>query len=435
MFPRIIISSDRSGSGKTLISSGLMMSLSKRFKVRGFKVGPDYIDLGYHKLATGSPSINLDLFIMGEEGVLRSLVKYSKGYDISVIEGVMGLYDGHNDEYSTFRLSEVTSTPIVLVIDCSAMGTTAAAVIHGLIHFGNAKIKGVIFNKISSEFHFNYCRSKVRDVKILGYIPRLSISVPSRHLGLFTVETNRRALDAIREISKSIDSNVDVDELINIASSAPDISINEQESLNERRDRERRKKTIAIAYDSAFSFYYQESLDLLSRNFDLKFFSPINNEKVEGADMIYLGGGYPELFVKELSSSLDTIKWIKNSVSSNVPLLAECGGLMYLSTYIRTQEGKFNMANLYDIGIGLGRLTIGYRYADALKDTFLAKAGDTIRGHEFHVSSPEYVNEKDFVLKHRNGKGINNGLDGVKINNSIASYLHVHLASLRGLSL
>ncbi|MCH1771831.1 MULTISPECIES: cobyrinate a,c-diamide synthase [Metallosphaera] len=426
MLPRVLVSADRSGTGKTLVTSGIMKALSKRMNVRGFKVGPDYIDTGYHKLATGRPSINLDLFMMGEEGVKKSLVKYSRGSDISVIEGVMGLYDGHGIEYSTYRLSQATQTPIILVLDCSSMGTTAAALIHGLKSFGNANIKGVIFNKIASEHHYSYCREKVTDVKVLGYIPRINLTVPSRHLGLFTIETYNKAMEAVEEMSRLVESFIDLDEIVNIASEAPDIQVDLEDDTTSKK-----KGIMAIAYDSAFSFYYQENLDILSKFYTIKLFSPINNETVDEADFIYLGGGYPELFPKELSESYSTIKWIRESVYSGIPVIAECGGLMYLSSYIRTKEGKFPMVSVYDIGISMGKLTLGYRMTDILEDIPLGRTGDIIRGHEFHTSSPEYVNEKRFTLKHRNGKGIQDGFDGVRVNNAIGSYLHAHLASLR----
>ncbi|BCS92022.1 cobyrinate a,c-diamide synthase [Metallosphaera javensis (ex Sakai et al. 2022)] len=426
MLPRVLISADRSGSGKTLVTAGIMKALSKRMRVSGFKTGPDYIDTGYHRIATGKPSINLDLFMMGEDGVLKSLVKYSRGSDISIIEGVMGLYDGHGIEYSTYRLSQVTRTPIILILDCSSMGATAAALIHGLKNFGNADIRGVIFNKIASESHYSYCKEKVVDAKVLGYIPRINFSVPSRHLGLFTVETYNKAMEAVEEMSKQVESFVDLDEIVDIANTASDIDVNLEEEVPSSK-----KGIVAVAYDSAFSFYYQENLDIIGKSYAIKLFSPIRNEKVDEADLIYLGGGYPELFPKELSESHSTINWIKRSVYTGIPIIAECGGLMYLSSYIKTKDGKFHMAGVYDIGISMNKLTLGYRVVDVLEDIPLGRAGDVIRGHEFHASSPDYVNEKRFTLKHRNGKGIEDGLDGVRVNNAIGSYLHVHLAGLR----
>ncbi len=245
------------------------------------------------------------------------------------------------------------------------------------------------------------------------------------------METYNQAIDAIRLISEQVESHVDLDEVVDIASSAPDIDFmeeNEEENRNPN-------KVAAIAYDSAFSFYYQENLDQIAKKYTIKLFSPINNEKVDGASLIYLGGGYPELFVKELSQSQVTMKWISNEVSRGTPLIAECGGLMYLSSYIKTKEGSFPMAKIYDIGISFDKLTLGYRIAETIQDSFFGVKGTLIRGHEFHTSSPEYVKENNFVFKYKNGRGILDGLDGARVNNSIASYLHVHFNGLRrGLS-
>jgi len=158
----IILSSDRSGSGKTLISSGIMMALSRRMRVAPFKVGPDYIDPGYHRLATGEWSANLDLWLMGEEEVRRAFVRYSRGKDVAIVEGVMGLYDGVGLKYSTYEVSEVLELPIVLIVNCSNVSSTASAIIHGLKTFRNARVVGVIFNMVGSEKHYNYCKRDSR---------------------------------------------------------------------------------------------------------------------------------------------------------------------------------------------------------------------------------------------------------------------------------
>ncbi|TRM81011.1 cobyrinic acid a,c-diamide synthase, partial [Sulfolobus sp. A20-N-F6] len=191
---RILIASDRSNSGKTLIASGIMRALSKKMKVRGFKAGPDFIDPGYHKIATGYPSINLDLWMMGEENVKKSLSKYMKGFDVGVIEGVMGLYDGIETSFSTYELAKVTKTPIILVINCSNISSTVGAIVKGLkLYRKDVDVKGVIFNKIGSQTHYNYCKRAIEDdVEVLGYIPYdKSLEVKSRHLGLLTIEDNK----------------------------------------------------------------------------------------------------------------------------------------------------------------------------------------------------------------------------------------------------
>ncbi|ARM75817.1 cobyrinate a,c-diamide synthase [Acidianus manzaensis] len=424
--PRIIIASDRSDSGKTTITAGIMRALSKKMKVRPFKAGPDFIDPGYHKIATKNPSINLDLYIMGKENVLKSLVKYSKNYDISVIEGVMGLYDGINLDYSTYQLSEVTKTPIILIINCENIGSTAGAIIQGLKIYGNAKIEGVIFNKIGSNTHYEYCKNSVKDIKVLGYIPfSKDLNIPSRHLGLFTVE-GYDPENVISITSKLVEQYVDLDSIIEIANNTDNININ----IDENNNNEKPNKIAAIAYDEAFSFYYYENIDRIKKSYNIEFFSPLSNEIVENADFIYLGGGYPELYLDNLEKSQNTKNWLNKMINNDIPVLAECGGLMYLSKTIENEQNKkFQMAGIFDIDIkSKGKLTIGYTELLALEDSFLANKGEKIRGHEFHVSYPIEVNEKKFVFKNMKGKGIKNGYDGVLSHNTLATYSHFHFS-------
>lgn len=428
--PRVIISSDRSDSGKTLISSGIMRALSKKLKVRAFKVGPDFIDPGYHRIATYNPSINLDLYMMGEENIKRSLVRYSKNFDISIIEGVMGLYDGIGIEYSTYQLSKITKTPIILILNCENLGSTAGAIIHGLKEYGNADIRGVIFNKIASNSHFEYCKSSVKNVKVLGYIPYMKeLIVPSRHLGLFTVEDYKNAENSISYIAKLVEEYVDLDSIIEIAKEAEDLEIEQGEINNNYEE----AKIAAIAYDQAFSFYYYENIERIKRKYKVIFFSPLNNEIVENPDFIYIGGGYPELYLDTLEKSERTKNWIYKMSNSGVPILAECGGLMYLSKSIVDAENrKYNMVGIFDIDIrAKGKLTIGYTELLALEDSILADRGERLRGHEFHISYPIEVNEKHFVFRNIRGKGIINGLDGVIIHNTLATYSHFHFSTIK----
>jgi cobyrinic acid a,c-diamide synthase len=422
--PRLLISSDRSDSGKTLITSGILKALSKRMRVRGFKAGPDFIDPGYHKLASGSPSINLDLFIMGKENVIKSLCKYSKDKDISVIEGVMGLYDGVETEYSTYKLSEDTRTPIVLVIDCYNVGSTVGAIVKGLVSYRNANVKGVILNRVASQTHFTYCRNSIEGVKVLGYIPfSKELSVPSRHLGLFTVESNREAEKAISKAAELVENYVDVDSLVEIAKESPEI-----ECPDDDHPQETSKKVAAIAYDEAFNFYYYENLDRISKRYELRFFSPLNGDVVEGADFIYIGGGYPELFVEELEKS-KTKEWVKRESERGKPILGECGGLMFLSSNLIKSGRKFKMAGVFDIDIEtLGKLTLGYTELLAVKDSFITDKGKLIRGHEFHVSYPVRVSEEEFAFENKRGKGILNGKDGVMSKNTLGTYTHFHFS-------
>ncbi len=418
---RVIISSDRSNSGKTLVSSGIMRALRKSMRVRPFKVGPDFIDPGYHRVASGEHSVNLDLWMMGSSGVRKYLSKYMKGYDIGIIEGVMGLYDGLEERYSTYELAVETGTPIVLVIDCSHMSSTVGAIVHGLREFRKAPVKGVILNRVASERHYRECAISLPEgVSALGYIPlKKDLEVSSRHLGLITVEDNSRAEITIEAMAEEVIKHVDLEELQRIASEAG--SLGEAEDLS---GPERVKGKAAIAYDSAFSFYYKQNIDLISKKFNLTFFSPLRDEVVEDADLIYLGGGYPELHLKQLESAVRTKGWIRKSLDRGRAIFGECGGLMYLSKSIMDDEREYDMVGIFDLRIkAKSKLTIGYTELEFLEENLLGNAGGSIRGQEFHVSEALEVNER-LIMRNRRGKGIRNGMDGVKVGNALATYSH-----------
>ena len=425
----ILVASDRSGSGKTIVTSVMAAALSRRFRVRAFKVGPDYIDPGYHKVATGLPSINLDLWLMGEVGVRETFCRYMRGVDLGIIEGVMGLYDGVEVGSSTFQVAKLLSTPIILVIDCSNISYTAGAIVKGMVDYGLSNVVGVIFNNIVSEGHYNSCRlSLPSGVVDLGYLPRdKELVVNERHLGLVTVEDYYKEVEElIKHGLELAEKYINLDLVYELAN-----PVNCSEGDDEDADGGK-LGVAAVAYDNAFLFYYRASLDLLSSLFNIRFFSPINNEVVDDADFIYIGGGYPELHLTELENSTDTASWIRRKSNSGTPILAECGGLMYLSRYIRSDR-EYRMVGLFDIGIvAKGRLTIGYTELEAVKDSFLAQSGVRIRGHEFHVSYAEYSNE-GYVFRNVKGRGIANGFDGVMVNNTLALYTHTYLPSIRGI--
>lgn len=429
---RILIASDRSNSGKTLIASGIMRALSKKMKVRGFKAGPDFIDPGYHKIATGYPSINLDLWMMGEENVKKSLSKYMKGFDVGVIEGVMGLYDGIETSFSTYELAKVTKTPIILVINCSNISSTVGAIVKGLkLYRKDVYVKGVIFNKIGSQTHYNYCKRAIEDdVEVLGYIPYdKSLEVKSRHLGLLTIEDNKEVSEIIGRIGEMVQQYIDLDKMLEIID---DEELNFGVADRDSRNTEPKQK-LAIAYDSAFSFYYAENLDILKKKYELEFFSPLNNETVSDVDAVYIGGGYPELHLRELENSSNTKAWLKRLSYDGIKIYAECGGLMYLSNnLIDENDNKYKMVGVFDIDIKTkDKLTIGYTELESISDNFLVPKDTIVRGHEFHVSKPLSVNERTFTFKVKIGRGLFNGFDGVRIHNTIASYSHLHFSNFQ----
>ena len=417
----IIISSNCSGGGKTTFTLGLMKLLkNKGYDVQGYKVGPDYIDSGFHSEITGKQSRNLDLHLMGEEGVKASFLRGSG--DFGVIEGVMGLYDGVSitEKGSTYSISKLLSdTPIVLVLTPKAQCTTLAAEINGIKNFKNANIIGVVFNAVNQKY-YELLKAVVEencDVKVLGYIPKDdSIKLESRHLGLVqSVEVNNM-VDKIERCAKLIEKNIDITYLLQ----------NSKEVKLEVKDRfhlDDRKINIAIAYDEAFRFYYKENLELLEEIGNVSYFSPIKDEKLpENIDFLYLGGGYPEVFKEKLAQNRSMRNSIKEALEKGLKCYAECGGLMYLTERIEDCEM-----------VGFFR---GYTYMTKSLQRFgysnVEIQGEkiNINCHEFHKSDVDIKEERIYNVTKESWNG--NTLKwncGYKKENTIAGYpLFISLA-------
>lgn len=414
----IIISSNCSGGGKTTFTLGLMKLLkNKGYDVQGYKVGPDYIDSGFHSEITGKQSRNLDLHLMGEEGVKASFLRGSG--DFGVIEGVMGLYDGVSitEKGSTYSISKLLSdTPIVLVLTPKAQCTTLAAEINGIKNFKNANIIGVVFNAVNQKY-YELLKAVVEencDVKVLGYIPKDdSIKLESRHLGLVqSVEVNNM-IDKIERGAKLIEKNIDITYLLQ----------NSKEVKLEVKDRfhlDDRKINIAIAYDEAFRFYYKENLELLEEIGNVSYFSPIKDEKLpENIDFLYLGGGYPEVFKEKLAQNRSMRNSIKEALEKGLKCYAECGGLMYLTERIEDCEM-----------VGFFR---GYTYMTKSLQRFgysnVEIQGEkiNINCHEFHKSDVDIKEERIYNVTKESWNG--NTLKwncGYKKENTIAGYPHIH---------
>ncbi len=422
--PRAVIAGVSSGVGKTMVSTGIMAALSKKYVVQPFKVGPDFIDITFHKLATGRPSINLDAWLMGSDGVISSFVRRASTADISIIEGVMGLFDGESSGNSTMRVARLLSSPVVLVLDCSAMGETAGAVVRGF----KDVVKGVVLNNTSSKPHCDMCRwgiEQLAGVRVLGCIPRNpAVTVPERHLGLRMA--HEVPPDLVKELAKLVEDNVDLDELIKITNESPEINA----APGDAGHMSATSSVAYIAFDSAFNFYYQENIDALERaGFRVRFFSPTSGD-VYGSDagLVIFGGGYPELFLDELAENQALMSALRRDSAAGLPIYAECGGLMYLSKYIDNGGKRVNMVGLFDVGIEMGkRLTLGYTVLEAARDSLIAARGGELRGHEFHYSSPSLLGPAEFAYIVRRGKGID-GFDGLISNNTLAQYSHLILS-------
>jgi cobyrinic acid a,c-diamide synthase len=420
----ILVAGTGSGVGKTTVALGIIAALSKKYKVQPFKVGPDFIDTGHHAQICGRPSRNLDSYIMGERGVLETFVRASKDADFCVIEGAMGIFDGVDDTEiaSTAHISKILKVPVLMIVDAHGVSRSAAAMVKGFSEFDRVNIQGIILNNVGSERHVKLIKDSLSSagikIPVVGALSKnKELSIPSRHLGLHMAREN--ILD-IKSISEFIENNIDLRTIINIADSfeAPDIDIKEpDDGFNVK---------IGIAQDSAFCFYYQDSFDdLKSQGAGLVFFSPMKDD-LPNVDGIYLGGGYPELYAKELETSKSG-DMIKKSADNGMPIYGECGALLYLNESLTTDR-TYKMAGILGAtSMMTNKLqALGYTEAQTISDSLLAKKGKVIRGHEFHYSVTECDRDAKFVYKLKRGKGISEGKDGIMVHNTMASYMHTH---------
>ena len=431
-FPRLIIAATQSGSGKTTITTGLLAALKNRgLDVQPYKIGPDYIDTGWHTLASGKISHNLDSWLVGRDKLKEIFTATSSGADISIIEGVMGLYDGGRGGISsTAEISKLLNAPVILVIDAKSMGTSAAAVALGFREFDKSiNLAGVILNRLGSDSHKKMIVDALDDlgIKCFGAIKRNDeFILPERHLGLVPT-TENKSVDVIKKICAAVETQVNIDTLITLAKNSSPLK-----NPNNLIPYFPNSLSIAVARDEAFSFYYGESLRELEKlGAEIIFFSPLNDETLpENISGLIIGGGFPEMFAARLEQNKKIRADIFNAAQSGLPIFAECGGFMYLMRELIDFDGKsFEMCGAIDGSATMTNKlqTVGYVEAEILKDCALGRAGDKIRAHEFHFSKElETAGENIFKCKRmRTGKEY---LAGVAKKNLVASYLHIHFA-------
>ena len=432
----IIVAGATSGVGKTTVATGLMGALCRRgLKVQPFKAGPDYIDTSYHTWVTGSPSRNIDTWMLPREAVIELFERAVAGKDIAVIEGVMGLYDGRsstNDEASTAEVAKLLGAPVLLVVDSRKGARSLAAMVGGYRDFDPAlKLVGVILNGISSEMHLDLCRDAIEHytgVKVVGHLPwHGGLSLPERHLGLVPAVEEPAGEDFRRELIAQCEATFDIPEILRLAAQAVVPHVESELFPAERRTPVAK---IAVARDKAFSFYYQDSLDLLEAwGAELVPFSPIDDQELHrGVSGIYIGGGFPEVFAGELAENSSMKEAIKRAASSGMPIYAECGGLMYLGTSIIDFDGKEHvMTGILPVvsRIDKRKLSLAYRTVEAIADGPLLRKGETARGHEFHWSNLEGP-----IGPHSAYRVLGSDtLEGLQTGSVLASYVHIHMGS------
>lgn len=406
-YPRVVIAGSKSGAGKTTVTIGLMAALNKRIRVQPFKVGPDYIDPAYHAFITGRKSRNLDGWLL-EEDVLRYLfLKNMAMADCAVIEGVMGLYDGVGSadlnsagSGSTAQVAKTLQAPVILVVDASGMGASAAALVLGYRQFDpSLKLAGVIFNRVSGEKHYRILADAVfrhAGVRSFGYLSKdLEVELPSRHLGLVPSVEIESLSAKTEKLSSRLEKTVAVDEILHLAYDWPEPVPQSAFAIKSisgvKNSPPVKGLPIGVAYDDAFNFYYWDNLDLLEEmGAQLIFFSPLRDRKVpDGLAGLMLGGGFPEVFAADLTKNQDMKDSLYKSLSDGMPYIAECGGLMYLLESLEDFQGiRYPMVAWLP---GMSRMTrylqrFGYARMELKADCVWGMQGESIRVHNFHHS-------------------------------------------------
>ncbi|MCX4777544.1 cobyrinate a,c-diamide synthase [Streptomyces sp. NBC_01264] len=462
--PRLVIAAPSSGSGKTTVATGLMAAFSERgLAVSPHKAGPDYIDPGYHALATGRPGRNLDAFMCGPELVAPLFAHGAAGCDLAVIEGVMGLYDGaagRGELASTAQVAKLLRAPVVLVVDASSQSRSVAALVHGFASFDpQVRLGGVILNKVGSDRHEVMLREALEEagMPVLGVLRRApQVAAPSRHLGLVPVAERRRdALDSVTALAEQVRQGCDLDALMALARTAPPLSCEAwaaDEALMPLHGNPAPQggwhqpnpappafearglglspsggaaPVIAVAGGAAFTFSYAEHAELLTAaGAEVVTFDPLRDEGLpDHTTGLVIGGGFPEVYAPELSANEPLRKAVAAFAAAGGPVAAECAGLLYLA---RSLDGK-PMCGVLDADARMSeRLTLGYREAVAVSDSVLAPAGTRLRGHEFHrtVIEPGAGSAPAWGFTHPERR-----VEGFVEKGVHASYLHTHWAA------
>ena len=444
MTPRLIIAAPMSGSGKTTITAGLIAALTARgLSVAPFKCGPDYIDPSYHALAAGRPCANLDAWMLPPDAIPGVLARRASGADLALIEGVMGLFDGYagdDDTGSTAHIARLTGTPVVIVLDVRAMARTAAAIVSGLRGFDpQVNVAGVILNRVGSPRHAAMVTEAIENTTgllVLGALLRdQAIMLPERHLGLVPTAEPGRWQAWLAEVAERIAATVDLDRVLALARSAPPLPIATAPpgltlaTLGP-------SPVIAVAADEAFSFRYEENLDLLcAAGATIARFSPLLDAALpQGTHAVYLCGGFPELYAERLSANQSMLAAMRAAAAAGLPIYAECGGLMYLTEAVVDAAGNaFPMVGaLPGRSVMTPRLTLGYRTVQALDESWLWRAGEMVRGHEFHYSAWDGMPETMLRLYAIQPEALRSEprAEGARAGNVLASYVHLHFLAM-----
>lgn len=438
-YPRILLAGTNSRVGKTTLTIGLIAALKKRgLIVQPFKAGPDYIDPSYHTYVSGKSCRNLDSWMLSKNALLELFQRQAGHCDISVVEGVMGLYDGvaAKEEGSSAHLAKILKAPVILLLDARSMSRSAAAVVLGYKEFdGDLDLRGVILNNIGSPAHYHsvkYSIEKNTGLAVLGFLPKdKNLNLPQRHLGLVPTQEEKPLKAFLKNVTRLVEDNIDLNRVIAIARDSARLPDSKRRLFF--KNPSPAKVSIALAKDAAFNFYYQDNLDILAHHgARLIKFSPLKDKAIPpGVNGIYIGGGFPELFALRLSKNIVLRNDILKRAREGMPVYAECGGLIYLMKNIRIARNKnFAMTGVFDLPVKMGNKlsALGYVNIEVVRNNILSEKNTKVKAHLFHWSylgrPPGKIN---FAYRaKKNGKVID---DGFLKWNVLASYAHLHFGA------
>ncbi len=437
--PRLFIASHKGGAGKTLFTLGVLHYLKTLgYKIAAFKKGPDYIDAGWLSKVSGRSCRNLDMFLFDEAHNLYSFYQGAKECDIAVIEGNRGLFDGMDFQgsCSSSRLASLLKAPVILVLDCTKVTRSLAALVKGFLDFEKGlDIKGVILNKIARERHANVIRNSIEyytGVPVLGVIYKLKTSPKERHLGLITSWEYKENL-FLQELMQMIQENCNWEEILNISRSAPVLSIPEINQLSEGYFSGIK---VAVFRDPSFQFYYPENLEELTRlGAELVYINAME-ESLPEVDCIYIGGGFPEVQAEKLAANEKIRRELKEVAEEGMPIYAECGGFMYLGKEIKWKGQSYPMCDILPFKFIVEKKPQGHGYviAKVMEQNPYFDLNQTLKGHEFHYSKAQAIDKSNFlkyIFRLEKGYGIDGKYDGVLYKNVLAGYLHIHAYSVK----
>ena len=441
-----VIAGPASGVGKTTVTLSVMAALRKRgFAVQPFKCGPDFIDGGYHTRVCGRASRNLDGWMLSADANRQIFRRNAAGAAVCIVEGVMGLFDGadgKSEAGSTAEIAKWLRLPVVLVVDASAMARSAAALVHGFKTFDpEVKLVGVIFNRVGGAAHYQLLKDALMsrtNAMPLGYLPvDERIRIPERYLGLITAGESLVSEPMLSLLGELAEESIDLDKLLECAT-VPALP-KEALAQNARPAAIAHSIRLGVARDKAFCFYYDDNLDALrDAGAEIVEFSPLDDPRLPDAvDALYFGGGYPELFAKQLSENGQMLASIKRAAQEGLPIYAECGGLMYLAKQIVTKDGiSFPMAGVLPWRVQMTDRLVNFGYSEVsfTSDCLLGPAGKKARGHSFHCSRIIEAEPVEHIYRTRNSLTGREEPEGFRSDNVLASYIHLHFLSSPGLA-